>query len=378
MSISKLHVIEAGLFTTVQDGGRFGYQRYGVPVGGAMDPFAYQSANALLGNDSNAAVLEMTVLGARIKFEGGTVIAITGANLNPVLNGEPVPMWQQVAVTDGSELMFLGVADGMRGYLAVAGGIDVPLVMDSRSTYVKSQIGGLDGRQIAPGDRLSTLDSELLTEQNYMPDDFAVPQYGHSHEVRIVFGPQDDRFTDTGVSTLLSSEYTVSMQSDRMGYRLEGPTIEHISGPDIVSDGTAFGSVQIPGDGQPIILLADRGITGGYTKIATVITTDLSKFAQAMPGDSIRFSAVSVEEAHEVLRLQSELISRIESPKPSGPPEHFSILVEGENFSMTDATGSSIAPSELESESSEEWSRRARVRIGGHTYEFEVSLQRID
>lgn len=307
-----IEVREPGLFTTVQDLGRYGYQRYGVPVSGALDLFALRVANILVGNREGVAGLEVTWLGPKLRFLADTVIALTGADLGPQLNGQPLPMWQAAAVPQGSILSFVGVQVGMRTYLAIASGIEVPLVLGSRSTYTRASLGGLEGRALRAGDRLRTpmTGPEARMAGRQIPREL-VPTYGHHHTLRVVLGPHDDAFTTEGLQTFLSSSYTITPQSDRMGYRLQGPRIEHKAGVDIISDGIPFGAVQVTGDGMPIVLLADRGTTGGYSKIATVISTDIARLAQAAPGDEVSFQTVSVEEAHQLLRQQEALVQRI-------------------------------------------------------------------
>ncbi|MBI4298194.1 MAG: biotin-dependent carboxyltransferase [Chloroflexi bacterium] len=307
-----LEIILPGFLTTVQDRGRYGYQRFGVPVSGAMDDFALRAANILAGNDEGAAGLEISVLGPRIRVLYDTWIAVTGADLSPTIDGETIPRWETVRVSKGSVLSFAGVRDGMRAYLAIAGGIDVPLVMSSRSTYLKGAIGGYEGRALRAGDVLEALSPKPGSRrvERRFPRDH-IPSYGHEHNLRVIMGSQDHYFNDGGISTFLSSRYVVSDQSDRTGYILEGPAIQHKSGPDIVSDGSPLGAIQVPGDGRPIILLADRGTTGGYAKIGTVISSDISKLAQAMPGDAVTFKKVTVEEAYSILRRQESLLKSV-------------------------------------------------------------------
>jgi antagonist of KipI len=377
MSRQTLEIIEPGLLTTVQDKGRYGYQRFGVPVSGAMDAFALRAANLLVGNRDDAAGLEMTVLGPRIRFLADTWIALTGADLSPALDGGPIPTWRTVEAPSGSVLSFQGARDGMRSYLAVAGGIAVPVVMGSRSTYVRAGIGGFQGRALKARDLLSTLEVEpgrRFTERG-LPEGYPAPSYGHSHELRVVLGPQDKAFTEEGIATLLSSDYKVSMHSDRVGYRLDGPKIQHASGFDIVSDGTPLGAVQVPGDGRPIILLADRGTTGGYTKIATVISADISKLAQAMPGDTVRFKAVAIEDAHQALRQQEATLDAI---RLAGGPGRLSIAVGGHPFEVVVEAGGRTAIPEVAAGPGDGRTHRGRATIGGHTYEFEVTVRQVD
>jgi biotin-dependent carboxylase-like uncharacterized protein len=301
--VTAVDVLDGGLLTTVQDLGRVGAQRYGVPVSGAMDAWALRAANRLVGNDEGAAALELTAVGPVLRFDGAGVIALTGADLGARIDGQPVERWRSIAVAAGAELSFSGARDGIRAYLAVGGGIDVPLVLGSRSTLTKSGLGGFMGRALEAGDRVpvgSATDTAAVAGL-YLPRG-SVPVYGHAHVVRVVMGPQADAFTDEGIRTFLSEEYALTAQSDRVGCRLTGPRITHRHGADIVSDGTAFGTVQVSGDGMPIVLMADRGTTGGYTKIATVATVDLSRLAQAAPGDRVQFAPIEVDEAQVLLR----------------------------------------------------------------------------
>ena len=373
MSKPTLQVIQPGMLSTIQDRGRYGYQRFGMPTTGAMDTFALRAANALLGNDDNAAGIEATVLGPRLEVLTDSRIAITGANVSPRLDGEPIPMWQAVAVPEGSRLEFRGPSDGMRAYLAVAGGIDVPVTMGSRATYVKAAIGGVDGRPLRAGDTLHAFgeDSTALTPTGAMPPD-AIPKYGSSHELRVVLGPQHASFTQTGIDTFLSATYTVSINSDRMGYRLEGEPIEHTAGPDVISDGTPLGAIQIPGDGQPIILLADRGTTGGYTKIATVISTDLSKVAQAMPGHTVTFKAVSVEEAQDIYRCQEALLNSI---RDSVAPPRIAVAMDD---SVSDILGDDGEPLTLPiGDEASPFVQRGTAQVDGARFEFEIIVRRV-
>ncbi len=305
-----IEILDAGALTTVQDLGRYGFQRYGVPVSGAMDAFALRMANLLVGNGEDAAALEMTVSGPQLIFLEAAVIAVTGADLQPRAGDVPAPMWQAFSMAKGAALSFRGLRSGARAYLAIAGGLDVPVVLGSRSTYLRSRLGGLDGRALRPGDRLRRGAVPHPLHARRLPPGW-LPTYLGSHRVRVVLGPQDSAFKPGAIQTLVSSAFTIGAQSDRMGYRLEGPRIEHRDGADILSDGTPAGAVQVAGDGMPLVLLADRGTTGGYAKIATVIGADLPRLAQAKPGDRVFFDAVTIEEAHEALRRQEAVFDQI-------------------------------------------------------------------
>ena len=380
MSRQILEIIEPGLLTTIQDRGRYGYQRFGVPVSGAMDTFALRAANLLVGNDQGAAALEMTVLGPRIRFLDDTWFALAGADLSPTLDGVPVVSWQTISAKKDSVLSFQGAQDGMRSYLAVAGGFDVPLVMGSRSTYTKTAMGGFEGRPLKPGDVLSSLDAASDAEfvELKLPEHIQAPTYGHKHQVRVILGPQKEAFTSSGIDTFLNSEYTVTIQSDRMGYRLEGPVIEHVSGPDIVSDGIPLGAIQVPGDGRPIVLLTDRGTTGGYTKIATVISTDIGILAQALPGDTITFQAIAIEDAHAILHDQEAALLTLAWAAGVGPPPKLNITVDGEAFEVTDEQGEAITLSGPTTSDNNSWNHHAKATIDGRTYEFDVQIQQAE
>jgi antagonist of KipI len=329
--MSVVKIISPGLLTTVQDDGRYAYQRFGMSISGAMDRFSSHVANFLVGNDPGEAVLETTLMGPSLEMQGDCVIALTGADMAPQIDGKAVPMWQTLFVPKGSMLTFSALTCGARGYIAFAGGIDLPEVMGSRSTYVKAKVGGLEGRPLRAGDVLSVnrLKKSLNIKRVRVAEQY-IPNYPTEQVLRVVLGPQDDYFTQEGIDTLVSETYTVSKECDRMGYRLEGKPIAHKESADIISDGIMIGSVQVPGNGLPIILMADRQTTGGYTKVATVISVDLPKVAQAKAGDSFRFEIVSVEQAQQILfeeaqrmkALQASCIEMMEAPAPQAatPP----------------------------------------------------------
>ncbi|MBP5200086.1 MAG: biotin-dependent carboxyltransferase family protein [Schwartzia sp.] len=283
-----------GPLTTVQDEGRFFYQSSGVRPSGVMDVAAYEAANALVGNEKGEAALEMTFLGATVEFQSAAWFAATGADMQAKLDGAPVERYRAIHAEGGQTLAFGMAANGCRGYLAVRGGIDVPVVMGSRSTDMSAKLGGFEGRALKAGDVLPTLpdDGWTPTELRYAP-----PVYESAATVRVVPGPQEEYFTAAGIETFFSSAYEISPNSDRMGLRLEGPEIESVSGTDIVSDGIVFGSIQVPSGGKPILLMADHQTTGGYAKIGTVLSLDLPKLAQARPGDTVRFVRISAEDA---------------------------------------------------------------------------------
>ncbi len=298
--MSDLIVQDAGPLTTIQDLGRFGHLRVGIPTSGPMDHDAFLLANRLVGNLDTAAELECTLIGPRVEFTDERLVAITGADMAPTLNGGAAPAWQGLRVKAGDVLRFGPAKSGVRAYLAVAGGIETPLVLGSRSTYVRGRLGGLEGRALRRGDRLPLGSVPAARPRRVHPD--RVPVYAGDATVAVVLGPQDDRFTAAGIAAFLEGPYEMLPQSDRMGARLKGPFIEHTRGHDIVSDGIAMGAIQVIGEGQPIVLLADRQSAGGYTKIGTVCSFDIGRIAQVKPGGRLRFQRVTVAEAHAMLR----------------------------------------------------------------------------
>ncbi len=310
VSREAFEVARAGLLTTVQDRGRIGCQKFGVTVSGAMDEVALRVGNILVGNEQGAAGLEISFLGPRIRLRTDVVLALTGAEMDADLGGEPAPWYEAFRARAGQVLDIRHCTRGLRAYLTVAGGIDVPVGLGSRSTSLAAGFGGFEGRPLREGDVLSVGPTVGGTARGFGHDVSRRwrPTFGSPQVLRVVFGPQDDAFTEAGRRTLLAAVYEVSPSSDRMGYRLEGPAIEHAGAADIISDWIPLGGIQVPGNGKPIVLLADRQTTGGYTKIATVISPDIPKLVQLRPGEALRFRAVSVGEAEAAARaLEREL-----------------------------------------------------------------------
>ncbi len=292
-----------GDLTTIQDGGRWGYQAYGMPVAGAMDRYAYRLANILAGNPENAAVIEMTHRGAAFKFDKEQFVAVCGADMQGKLNGRLITNWSSFVVPKQGDLRFDTVSSGFRTYLAVRGGIDVAPVLGSRSTYVRARIGGYEGRPMRQGDVLYVGESTPgPTVACRVPGQF-IRRYMPELTLRVITGPQDTMFSSNAVETFFSSTYMVGSQSDRAGYSLTGPKIIPIGKEaDIVSDAVGLGAVQIPSNGMPYIVTADHQTTRGFAKIAYVIQVDLDRLAQARAGDKIRFTAVA--EAEAIAELQ--------------------------------------------------------------------------
>jgi biotin-dependent carboxylase-like uncharacterized protein len=304
-------VITPGAYTTVQDEGRYGYQQMGIPVSGVLDLFASRAANILVGNSKGFAVVEITIMGPRLEILIEADIAITGAEMGMTLNDQSISGWESIRVNPGDILDIHQIKSGCRAYLGIGGGIDVPEVMESRSTYVSGRFGGYQGRPLKPGDILRKGGSTLLSRPRSWPAT-QLPKHSSEISLRAISGPQDDFFIE-GLAALYQSEFMVSTKADRMGYRLIGPKIMRRKGmpKSILSEPTMPGGIQIPADEQPIILLVEQTV-GGYTKIATVISTDIPKVAQATPGDTIVFEEVSLETAHALYHEQQKRIQDIE------------------------------------------------------------------
>ncbi|WP_269671127.1 biotin-dependent carboxyltransferase family protein [Metabacillus litoralis] len=314
--------LRSGLLTTIQDLGRYGYQKYGVIVSGAMDSYSLRIANLLVGNSEGEAALEITLMGPTLLFEKDMLIAITGGDLSPTIEGASVPLWRPVFVKKGSKLQFGLQKSGCRAYLAVAGGFAVNEIMKSKSTYLRAEIGGYQGRAIQEGDILEVNSmsegacsqiEKLKNKQNkrpFQPANWSVrwneflPLIKNPN-IRVLPGAQYEKFTSHSKEQFFTQSFRVSPQSDRMGYRLSGPAIELEEKLEMLSEAVAHGTIQIPPDGNPIILLADRQTTGGYPKIGQVATVDLPVVAQVMPGQSISFAEITLEDA-ERLYLEKE------------------------------------------------------------------------
>ena len=305
-------VAKPGFFTTVQDLGRYGFLRYGVPISGAMDDFSLTLANMLVENDPGHACLEITMLGPELEVLHATQVAVTG-DLSFQINGQDSELWQTVTVRKGDLVSFGKVRSGCRAYLAVRGGIDVPVVLGSRSTYVRGEIGGAQGRQLRAEDCIEGFDTvQPIDHCLSLPREF-LPSFSTEIDVGVALGPQLGSFTQKGVETFLSNSYTVTVEADRMGYRLEGAVVERSQRVDTISDGILPGSVQVPANGKPIVTMRDAQTTGGYPKIAVVVSSDLHVLGQAKPNDRVCFHQISLSEAHRRLLDYKKMFSVIES-----------------------------------------------------------------
>ena len=299
-----------GAYTTVQDAGRVGYQKMGVPVSGSLDHYSYRAANMMIGNPPGAAALEITITGPILDILSEADMVLTGADMKMTLNGDIIPTWKTFHVKPGDELAIHQIRKGCRAYLAVTGGIDVPLVMGSRSTYPGGGIGGFHGRPLKAGDMLSMCGGPFIDKCIEIPEHLK-PVFDLKVKLRVIPGPQDDYF-DQGMDTLLNSEYMVTPKADRMGYRLMGPKIHIKEGfpKSIISEPSMPGGIQIPADEQPIVLFVEQTV-GGYCKIATVISTDLPKLAQATPGDAVIFERTDLSEAQKAYKKLEERLAEI-------------------------------------------------------------------
>lgn len=309
-AIAALEVLEPGPLTSVQDLGRPGFGRYGVPPAGAADPMSLRVANLLVGNDQGEGELEITLTGLRVKALAPLVVAVTGADTRPRIDETTLPLWSCRAMMPGQTLSMKRAAKGCRAYLAVGGGVRVPPVLGSKSTYLTSGFGGFEGRPLKKGDIIFSHDprSHLHAEGRVFPGDL-IPGRSSPWVLRVLPGPEADHFSEESMARFLEAIYTVSHQSDRTGLRLEGPAIHRLAGlaESIVSEGVVAGAVQVPGDGQPIVLLNET-VTGGYRKIATVVSVDLPSLGQMKPGDRVSFKAVSSVEAQEALTKREDAL----------------------------------------------------------------------
>jgi antagonist of KipI len=290
-------VIKPGLQTSVQDLGRTGYQQYGMSPSGAMDSYSMQLGNLLNGNALGEAVLEIAMIGPALEALNDISISICGGDLEPKVNGRTVPMWRSFVIKKGDILTFGQVKTGGRGYISFAGGLEVPIVLGSRSTFINGRTGGYQGRALQAGDILHG--RPMIRKSRRLHSDF-IPEYPKDLKVRVILGPHLEKFSQDTIDRFLTSSYKVSAQSNRMGLRLEGPKLNHIGGADIISDAIPFGGIQVPASGEPIILMAERQTTGGYPRIGTVISADLPLLAQAMPGAILTFEQIDIEDAQKL------------------------------------------------------------------------------
>jgi biotin-dependent carboxylase-like uncharacterized protein len=313
-----ISIIDPGPQTTVQDLGRPGQLRYGIPPSGPVDVRAFVIANRLVGNPDGAAGLECTLMGPRFTVATACAIAVTGAEAPVTVNGTAAEGWTTLMLAAGDTVRVVAARAGLRIYVAFSGGLDVPAALGSRATYLRGRLGALGGRALKRDDVLRLLPAPMPAVRRLAPAE--VPALEAEPEIREVLGPEADRFTSDGIAAFLGGPYEMLPQSDRMGARLSGPRIAHARGHDIISDGIALGSIQVPGDGQPIVLLVDRQSTGGYTKIATVGSFDIGRLGQVKPGQRVRFRAVGLAEAHRLRAAwRASLATAAGGPRAAAP-----------------------------------------------------------
>jgi antagonist of KipI len=313
------------MLATVQDCGRRGHQHEGIPVAGPMDELSLRVANLLVGNEEGAAALELTLVGPTVRFDEYALIALTGADLGISVDGTPLPLGRAICVPPGMTVSATSAVRGCRGYLAVAGGFDVPVVLGSRATYVRAALGGIDGRALRRGDELrvgrpselsrrigaavqSSRGSNRIAIAKWGVSASLVPFHTSSGFVRVIEGEHAHLLTSESRDRFWSGEFRVAAQSDRMGYRLEGVSLELSTPTELLSEAVVFGTVQLPPGGNPIVLMADRQTTGGYPRIGEVATVDLPFMAQLKPGDRLRFRPVSLDEAQRLYLAREDNI----------------------------------------------------------------------
>lgn len=316
-------VIRPGLLTSFQDLGRWGSQHLGVSVTGAMDTQSHQMANLIAGNTVDCATLEITLLGPTLNFTKACCICLTGAQMNARLNGKVVPRYRPLIVRANDTLAFGSASEGTRAYLAVHGGFDLPVIMGSQSTYLRAGFGGWQGRALKKNDEiklrtplrsnateLSKLTERIWDKVIYLPSSLG-QHTGQKSLVRMIRSDQWGDFTPDSCAAMISTAWRVSTDSERMGYRLEGPTLALKEPKEMISEATSFGSIQVPRGGQPIVLMADRQTSGGYPKIGTVASVDLPILAQKKPGDQVRFTLVDVNHAQQLDCAKAEALAEL-------------------------------------------------------------------
>lgn len=324
----SMKVLQPGLLTSIQDLGRYGYQKHGVIVSGAMDTYSLRLANLLVGNEEGEAGLEITLMGPSFLIEQDTLLAISGGDLSPSIDEESIPMWRPVYIKGGSVLRFGTCKSGCRSYIAVAGGFNIPEVMGSKSTYLRAGLGGFHGRALKEEDvlELNTPSEQAVHtmkgleakagERPFVPTSWyiergCIPQDTGHTMVRVMHGSQFELFDEDSITTFFNEPFQVTPQSDRMGYRLSGPVLKLKKPVEMISEAVSLGTVQIPPDGNPILLLADRQTVGGYPKIAQVAAVDISVIAQMKPGKKLTFQEITVEEAERLYMVREKHIQSL-------------------------------------------------------------------
>jgi len=309
-----IKVLKGGLLSTIQDTGRFGYRKDGIIVSGAMDSLALRTGNLLVGNPQDEAGIECTLTGPTMRFEAEQLIALTGADLSAVLDKMPLQMWRPVLVKKGSVLSFGAAKSGCRTYLTVSGGFSVPKVLGSRSTYLRAEFGGWNGRALQAGDYIPFRERyhETLQDFNWSCDLSTLYPDLNDHVIRVIEGPEFELFSINGKQAFFEKEFQLSNESDRMGYRLKGEALKLERPREMISSAVTFGTVQVTSNGDPIVLTADHQTTGGYPRIVQVITADFSKLAQLQSGQKIRFELLTLAQAHAALLYREQQLKQLQ------------------------------------------------------------------
>lgn len=323
----SITVLNPGLLTTIQDLGRSGYQKYGVIVSGAMDTYLARLSNIIVGNEEKEGVLEITMTGPSLELKKGTLFSIAGADLSPTINNISVPMGRPIYIKEDCILKFGANKTGSRSYLSVAGGFDIPILMNSKSTYLRAEIGGHEGRALKKNDVLkigekSIISSKIIdklndirSEGSFIAPGWYVKEYNFNNSeesvIRVFEDRQFNKISEESIKKFFSLQFSIDTKSDRMGYRLKGPKIELKEKLEMISEEVSLGTIQIPPDGNPIILLADRQTAGGYPKIAHVVFADISKIVQLKPNDKLSFKKITLEEAEKLYFEKERYISDI-------------------------------------------------------------------
>ncbi|MBS7525448.1 biotin-dependent carboxyltransferase family protein [Fusibacter paucivorans] len=335
--MGSIHVVNAGGMVTVQDMGRYGYQSLGVPVSGAMDTNALKIANRLVGNDDGEACLEFVMTGGQYHFSTDTAVALTGADMDFKVNDRTVPMYETLYLHQGDELTANYAKMGVYAYMAVSGGIDVPKVLGSRSTFIRGRFGGVEGRALRPGDQLPLIDT-AMPKYLKMPNSLVKIPY---EERTVHFTPSSvDREQCASYHQLFQkNDYRIDAMSDRMGYRLSGDAIQMMGGNDMLSVPVGAGTIQLPGNGQPIVLLADRQTTGGYRQLGQIWTSDMSYFVQQQAGSRIRFCAGAISAARAQLKAYEDALTAFFSNSPSkkvknAAPKRYRITIANKTYQV--------------------------------------------
>ncbi len=323
-------VINPGILSTIQDAGRFGFQKYGIPPSGAMDDYALRIANLLVGNRKDEAVLEITS-SDEMTFDGDVRFAVTGGDLGPTLNGKNIVMWQIVEAHSGDVLKFTGPKIGFRSYLSAQGGIDVKEILGSKSTCLVAKFGGYKGRKLENGDIIK-IGKNFKKVRSIRASDMIMDY--HRKNIRVIIGPQEEKFPQEALNLFLSQKYKLMVESDRMGYRFDGAKLHHEISSQMLSNGVITGTIQVAGDGLPLVMMVDHQTTGGYPKIATAISVDIPILGQLKPGDEVSFESIDFETARKLYLERERKIINFEYELLNVKSTYYNIRVDGKKYNV--------------------------------------------